>query len=195
MKTPPVLLLDMDGPLADFDAQCWEACHERELLIDIGRPEDQSFRYFTDHVISKQHRAELRRLIEQPGWFRNLPPVAGAIEGTQDLIRMGFDIWVCTKPLETNPRCRDDKAAWLREYLPELEHKLIITPDKSMVRGAILLDDAPKLGWIQRSEWRPVIFPAHFNGRGSIWQRYPRWGWGMDPEILHRLMGEVSRYD
>src|SRR5690606_26027440 len=104
-----------------------------------------------------------------------LPVTPGAQEGVDALMAVGVDVWVCTKPLEVNPTCRDEKGAWLREHFPMLEKRLIIAPDKSLVMGDILLDDAPSLEWARRATWMPVVFDAPFNRAGSIWERLPRW--------------------
>lgn len=173
------LLLDQDGPLADFDMHFYERCEGRYEL-DVAGPHEQTARYFTDHIPNRAHRAEARAMVDKAGWFRHLPVTPGAIEGVAALIDAGVDVWVCTKPLEVNPTCRDDKGAWLAEHFPMLEHKLIITPDKSLIAGDVLLDDAPHSTWIDRASWTPVIFAAPFNGPGSAWADLPHWTWG-DP--------------
>jgi 5'-nucleotidase len=176
----PVLLLDMDGPLADFDVHGWERCTALGHEFDVDGPNQQTARYFTDHMPIKAHRTAARQMIEAAGWFNDLPVTPGALEGVRTLLERGVDVWVCTKPLEANPTCRDDKGMWLRRHLPELEHKLILAPDKSMIRGDVLLDDAPKLEWIPLASWRPVIFASPFNGAGSEYEGLARWSWA-DP--------------
>lgn len=172
------LLLDMDGPLAGFDSAGYDMCARLGLDVMVPRLE-RTARYFTDNL-SREHHDIARAEIESPGWFRSLPVVDGAKEGVAELIALGIDVWVCTKPLEKNPTCRDEKGAWLREHFPMLERRLIIAPDKSLIRGAILLDDAPKIEWLDRASWSPVIFAEPFNGPGSEWHGLPRWTWG-DP--------------
>lgn len=125
-------------------------------------------------------------MIEAPGWFRGLPVTPGAKSGVGQLLTAGVDIWVVTKPLEANPTCRDDKAAWLREHFPMLERKLILAPDKSMIVGDVLLDDAINLEWILKAQWRPVVFRAPFNGSGSEWHYLHSWSWGDPIEDLLR---------
>ncbi|HRE01607.1 MAG TPA: hypothetical protein PLV68_09925 [Ilumatobacteraceae bacterium] len=178
------LLLDMDGPLADFDGHGWARCTELGCEFDVDGPEAQTARYFTDHMPNRAHRAAARAMIEAPGWFDQLSVTPGAVEGVHRLLDAGFDIWVVTKPLEENPTCRDDKGRWLRRYLPMLERKLILAPDKSLIVGDVLLDDAPKLAWFERALWRPVIFTAPFNGPGSAWDGLPRWRWGDPVDVL-----------
>lgn len=189
MSATPTLLLDMDGPLADFDVHFYNRCEGR-YGFNVAGPHERTARYFTDHIPNRRHRAEARKMIDDAGWFRDLPVTPGALEGVDGLLAAGIDVWVCTKPLEVNPTCRDDKGAWLRRYFPMLEHKLILAPDKSMIRGDILLDDAPHLKWLNRACWHPVVFTAPYNGAGSEWADMPHWQWGNSVESL--VLGAVS---
>lgn len=185
--TRRLLLLDMDGPLAAFDAKVWEVANDAGLTLDINDPSEQTKRYFTDHIEGAASRKWMQNEIRKPGWFASLPPTPGALTGVQMLIEQGVDIWVATKPMEENPSCRDDKAKWLREYLPMLERKLIIIPDKSLLNGDVLLDDAPKPAWIMKATWKVKIFAAPFNGDGSVWEGLPRWTWGDGTDSLFRV--------
>lgn len=186
------LLLDMDGPLADFDVHGWQLCGDLGHTFDVAGPHEQTARYFTEHMPVSAHRRQARRLIEAAGWFRSLPVTPGAKDGVALLLDAGVDIWVVTKPLEDNPTCRDDKGAWLREHFPMLERRLILAPDKSLIHGDVLLDDAPKLEWLSTSTWRAVIFACPFNGPGSVWDGFPRWSWGDPVEALRAAAGRVE---
>ena len=105
-----------------------------------------------------------------------LPVVPGAQQGVLDLLNAGVEVWVCTKPLEVNPTCHSDKANWILRHFPPLHDRLIIAPDKAMVVGDVLLDDAPKPEWFERAAWRPVIFDSPFNR--PMFPGCQRWTWG-----------------
>ena len=173
------LLLDQDGPLTAFDDHAWQLWSHMQLDMGIGSLDAMRHRFLTDHMTREDHIAEAKRTIDTPGWFYNLPVVEGALEGVPRLME-AFDVWVCTKPKESNPTCRDDKAAWMEEHFPYLVDRLIIAPDKSMVYGEILLDDAPMLAWMPHANWRPVIFRMPWNQGGSVWADFPHWDWS-DP--------------
>lgn len=183
--TKPILLLDMDGPIADFDQAFWDLCKAYDWELDIESLDDPGRkRFLTDNMPNETQRKIARRHVEGTRWFRDLPTTPGAKEGVAELHEY-FDIWVCTKPLEANTNCRDDKAHWLRWTFPELEDKLIIAPDKSRVSGAVLLDDAPKWVWMGRADWVPVIFRSGFNQAGSLWGRVRHhWSWGEPLGVL-----------
>lgn len=181
-STKPIILVDMDGPLADFDHAIWEVITESGVSISCTK-ETQTVR-FIDDAVAKEDRHIIRTPIDTAGWFRNLPITPGAQEGMEALDKIA-DVYICTKPLEKNKTCRDDKAAWVEEHLGhKWVDRLFIAPDKSLVHGAILLDDAPKPKWYSRALWLPVIFPTPWNGTGSLWEGLPRWTWGDDPEEL-----------
>lgn len=179
MNAPkPRLALDMDGPLADFDAAFFNMVTQRGWEIDVEGPHDLNCkRFMTDNMPHKIQRNAARIMIESSRWFRHLPVTPGAKDGVAELMDH-FDVYVCTKPLERNATCRDDKYKWMIDHFPALAHRLLIMPNKSWCYADILLDDAPKME--DGHTWTPVIFPAGFNGEGSKWDGLPRWGWG-DP--------------
>lgn len=186
------ILLDMDGPLADFDLHFWDRCNAEGYEFDVPHYSQQQHRYFTEHIPDKAHRKSARAMVDSAGWFRGLPVVRGAREGVDRLLDAGLDLWVCTKPLEVNPTCRDDKGAWIEEHFPELLHRLIITPDKSMVRGDVLIDDAPKPAWFSRATWQPLIYDLPFNRYDPAYVGLCRFTWDvLDDRWLRafRLMG------
>lgn len=188
MLNKPVLLLDMDGPLANFDLAFWNMCQNHGFELNITSLKDPNRkRFMTENIIDPAQAMAARTIVNTSRWFIDLPVTIGALEGVQTLMEH-FDVWVCTKPLEVNPWCRDDKGAWLRMYFPDLEHKMILAPKKSMVVGDILLDDAPAHGCIPNAVWTPVVFPDTFNGLGSEWEKLPTWTWGDPLENLFKVL-------
>lgn len=174
------LLLDQDGVLADFDKAFWDLCQHLEIEMNILSMDDPNRkRFMTDNIMNRKDSNRARQYVDfgKHRWFRDLPIMDGAQEGVAALEDAGIDVWVCTKPLEANWRCRDDKAEWIRQYFPHLEDKMIFAPDKGLIKGDILLDDAPKVKWFDYAEWEPVVFPHPFNGPGSVWEGLRHWSW------------------
>lgn len=178
------VLVDMDGVLADFDAPVWDIIRDENWRIDIPGRDAQVHHYVTEHMPDEWTKRLLRKRIDRHSFFRELPEIPGAVEGLRGLLDAGLDIWICTKPLESNLNCRDDKAHWVRRRWPELEQKLIFAPDKSMVKGDILLDDATKPEWAEIADWNPVMFSQPYNGPGTQWENWPHWTWGDSVEDL-----------
>ena len=171
------ILLDMDGPLADFDRHFWDRCTALGYTFDVVHYDHQSHRYFIEHIPNRRERKAARAMVDAPGWFAGLPVTPGATEGVAALLAAGLDVWVCTKPLEANPTCLNDKHAWLEANFPALADRLITAPDKSMVHGSVLIDDAPNPAWFDRATWAPVVFDAPYNRAGTPWADLPRFRW------------------
>lgn len=180
---PRRILLDMDGPLADFDRQCWTWATSANAKFDIDDLGQQTHRRITKHLPDETHHQALRAVIDAPGWYRSLPVTPGAQEGVEALLSVGHDIVVCSKPHEDTPTCEPEKKAWLAEHFPMLRDRYIFTPDKSLAyagASGILLDDDIVHEQVPYATWEPVVFSVPFNRPGTQWGRYPRWSWG-DP--------------
>ena len=184
MLDKDIFLLDMDGPLANFDLALYELCLSLKFDLDILGLDDAKRQYYmTENVIDQEHKKAIRSIINKSNWFRHLPVTNGAKEGVEELTEY-FDVWVCTKPLDENISCRKDKMHWIKQNFPSLFSKVIMAPQKHLVRGSILLDDAPDLGYIHKASWTPVVFADTFNGPASNWGFLNRWAWGDDINIL-----------
>lgn len=175
--------MDMDGPLAGFDPQCWHLADSGGWRFDIESPQDQRHRLITEHIADLDQRAALRAAIDSPGWYRALPPTPGAQEGVEALLSAGHEIVIVSTPHPEVETCEGEKRAWLAEHFPMLT-TYAFTNDKAVGfyggRHGILLDDAIVHTQVPYASWSPVVFSLPFNGPTSEWGRYPRWSWG-DP--------------
>lgn len=77
------------------------------------------------------------------GFFRSMKPLKDAIDITKKLIHSGiYDVWILTSPSVKNPSCYTEKREWIEQYFGlEFCRKLIISPDKGLIKGDILIDD------------------------------------------------------
>jgi 5'(3')-deoxyribonucleotidase len=80
------------------------------------------------------------------GFFFDLEPIDGAIEGMNTLMTK-YDVWILTRPSIKNTNCYTEKAEWIKKYFGEdMLFKLILCPDKSLVKGDFLIDDDHRHG-------------------------------------------------
>lgn len=79
----------------------------------------------------------------QYGFFANLKPLPGAIEAVQALIDSpDHDPYILTAPSIMNPLCYTEKRISIETHFGlEFTEKLIISPNKALVKGDILIDD------------------------------------------------------
>jgi 5'-nucleotidase len=83
--------------------------------------------------------------LSEPSFFRNLQPLDGAVDGLNYFTEHnGFDIIIATSISSTVHNAYDAKRAWLAQWFPKLNlRNLIAVQRKEIVRGDILIDDAP----------------------------------------------------
>jgi 5'(3')-deoxyribonucleotidase len=80
------------------------------------------------------------------GFFLGLEPLEGAIEGMNTLMTK-YDVWILTRPSIKNTNCYTEKAEWIKKYFGDnFLEKLILCPNKSLVKGDYLIDDDHRHG-------------------------------------------------
>jgi 5'(3')-deoxyribonucleotidase len=78
------------------------------------------------------------------GFFENLEPIAGALEGVRRLLRKPeYDVWICTQPLAESAASYIEKVRWINKWFPELNGKIVMTQHKGLCLGEYLIDDNP----------------------------------------------------
>lgn len=88
------------------------------------------------------------------GLFKYLKPMPGAIEFYRKYENI-CELWFLTRPSIKNLHCYTEKAEWIKRYFGEegLE-RLILTPQKDLLIGDILIDDASNYGQVTfQGEW------------------------------------------
>ena len=92
------------------------------------------------HAARKKNPAQMYPQAEMD-FFRKLKPLDNAIHAMSELSD-NYDVWILTRPSVHNPLCYTEKRLWVQDHLGiEFCHKLIICPDKSLLKGDILIDD------------------------------------------------------
>jgi 5'-nucleotidase len=123
----PVVLLDMDGTIVDWDQGFLNQWRGRSY-IDRGKS------YRMEECVDPALQAEAVQLIYSKGLFENLPPMDGAIDAINEMLDMGLKIFLCTAPIMKSAYCAQEKINWVRDHLgDEWLDKLIMTVDKVSV--------------------------------------------------------------
>lgn len=97
------------------------------------------------------------------GFFSRLKPIEGALESIS-LLEKYYDVFILTRPSIKNLHSYSEKAEWVEKYLgEEYLEKLILCPDKSLVKGNFLIDDYDKNGQTEFEgefiKFKTEIFP------------------------------------
>jgi hypothetical protein len=96
---------------------------------------------------AQDHGVEPRHLKLIAGAYRNLKLLPGTLEAIRAFEEAGFYPFLLTKIPSSNPYAATEKLLCVREAIPHLADRIIITPDKGCVGTAIdcLVDD--RLDW------------------------------------------------
>jgi len=103
-----------------------------------------------DDTLCRFYKAAKKALTENPtqpypqsqwGFFLGLEPMEGAIDGFRKLEEK-YDVWILTRPSTKNLNCYTEKAKWVLDHLgQDIVDKLILCPDKALLKGDYLIDD------------------------------------------------------
>ena len=149
-----IALFDLDGTLCDY-----EQALERDLkrIASPGEPQIK-FPLSGDSPTYLRERANLIRKDES--WWENLPRFQLGWDILKIAEEFDYRIISLTQGPRQNPAAWSGKKKWLDKNRPDTD--IIITRDKGLVYGKVLVDDFP--GYIDRwLTWRKrglVIMPA-----------------------------------
>jgi len=184
---PPTVLLDMDGVIVDWDAGFREAWGSRSSI-------DRTVSYYMEDCVPPAYRDEALAVLHEEGFFLNLPPMKGSIAAAKAMVAKGYRVLFCTSPVQTSQHCAGEKFEWIRKHFgEEWVKRIVLTSDKTPVRGDVLIDDKPKITGTMAPTWRHLLFDAPYNmrelcapaGRLSDWA-----GW--EAAVVKLLRGEQS---
>ena len=79
----------------------------------------------------------------QYGFYRDLSAIKGAVSATIKLLNSDlYSPYILTAPSVYNPLCYTEKRVWVEKHLGmEYVNRLIISPNKSLLKGDYLIDD------------------------------------------------------
>ena len=156
--SPITVLVDMDGVLVDWDAGFRAVWHERGEI-------DRRKSYIMQECVPVHLKAEATAISREPGFFASLPPTQDAVAAVKHLADLpGMNVLICTAPLWANPTCVPDKLAWVERHLgAEWLPRVVLTNDKTTVRGDVLIDDKPDISGSQHPTWIQAVFHQPYN--------------------------------
>ena len=122
MNKKPILYCDMDQVLCDF-----KSAQEEDLKTNPSQKYPQS----------------------QFGFFLKLKPIEFSIT-TVKILSHYFDLYILTRPSVYNINSYSEKALWIQNHLGfKYLDKLIMSCDKSLLKGDYLVDDSISDGQLE----------------------------------------------
>lgn len=187
----PVVLVDVDGVLADFDS----AVANQLSILGLEMPNPAS----RDHhnILSaypENYRDIIQSIIHSHDFFNNIELYDDALMGWERLLSLGYSPVVCTSPIPDHQRSVEAKREWIRDrlvpYFGASTLKLAqITLDKHLVHGDALIDDRPTIKQSEVAHWKHVVFDRPYNRHITTSLRLRDWSDTRMKEVL-RQTGE-----
>lgn len=171
------ILVDMDGVLADFETaflENWLAQHPEKSFVPI---EDRQT-FYIDEEYPAEFKPYLYKIFTAQYYYRNLKPIAGGREALHEMEKLGLEVIICTSPLSDYKYCVPEKYEWVEEHLGrDWVKKIVLTRDKTLVKGDFLIDDKPEISGRDTPEWEHVLYDQPYNRRVSSRKRLTWSNW------------------
>ena len=175
------LLVDMDGVVTNFNKTVWDSLEDDYPIDTMGFPRpDPILDFYAEDAYDNPHFKNIVHEVQsRPGFFKRLEPIKGAIYALEELEKK-YEVFICTAPLLENPTCCNDKLWWIDNHLGgDWIRRTIITKDKTVIDGDILIDDKPIItGITDEPIWQRIIFDQPYNkdvvGPRLNWETYDK---------------------
>ncbi len=157
-----IILIDQDETIADFIGgftESWAAAYPDKPVFPIER---YSSSRVADHYPEGLNDLA-RSIYTSPGFILGLKPIEGAIQAVKEMVASGHEVRICTSPLSAYDNCVTEKYLWVeRNFGRDFTKRIIMTKDKTLIRGDILIDDSVPKGILPPS-FRHIIFDRPYN--------------------------------
>lgn len=140
MTAKPIVLVDCDGVLADFQGGMLELINNT-LGTKYERRHWSSYYYETALSLTRIQQVNIESALMTDKYFvASLPPLP-LVQHMEELCRAA-QVYVVTSPWPRHPTWASDRAAWLHQHVPWVPAKHIVQMhDKWHHHGDFLVDD------------------------------------------------------
>lgn len=169
-------LIDQDGTISDWGYE-WDDVLETFGPAGAAIPRHADQRTF--NLLEGRTREEAQivaAVMAHEGFYARLRPIPGAHEALNAMLDAGHDVRIVTSPWLPNRTCASDKLAWVEEhYGTEWASRVIITGDKTLIRGDYLIDDKPTITGVETPEWEHIWYSQPYNAALTGKRRITSW--------------------
>ena len=164
MTKKPVLLLDVDGVIADFIELYLRIVHHRiPELRHTGHDDIVEWDCGRALHLSTDELALVHEDLFAPGAASSMVPYAGAVYGVEQLMKVA-DVWFVTSPMAQSATWMHERTRWIEHYFGQQAKSQVIHAEKKfLVSGDIFVDDKPSHVAAWKNRWT--------NGVGTLWVR------------------------
>lgn len=142
-----IALVDLDNTVVDHEGQLQQDLHG--ALGDFHCEVGSQVRERVGYIIKNKE-----------GWWANLPPLPFGMSIVHTLRDIGYRLVICSKGPRKAVNAWSEKVHWVQRHIPDAD--IVLTQDKSLVYGRILVDDWPDYiePWLDARPRGHVLMPA-----------------------------------
>jgi 5'-nucleotidase len=182
------ILVDMDAVIADWGPE-FDRCLDAfgDDAAGIPRTVNQQ-QWDLQAGRTPRERIIIESIMTEAGFYTRLEPIPGAREALKAAVKAGHDVRIVSSPYISNPTCASDKLAWIsKHYGSHWASRLVLTNDKTIVHGDILIDDKPEITGSMQPSWMHVVFGDYSYNQVAPTSSTRMNHWGVFPMILEEL--------
>lgn len=167
-----IILIDMDGVVADYDTNLINKMKIKHPEIDIHKDNIWNLINENNHFYDSK-----KEISYSSDFYLEHPIINGAKDAIMEMLDNGYQIFFCSSPTVKNMTCHSDKNLWIRHYFGnDLAKKLILTKDKTVVHGDYLIDDKFYINGVNKNpSWTHILFDQPYNRHTEHKHRLKNW--------------------
>lgn len=172
-----VILVDMDNTLVDWDSQFYSMMSRLHPHVPLTTRETR-INWSIERNYPSQYERAILGLTNEPEFWRTMPPMSGGIEAMKAMVTGGLNVFIVSTPdPQHTARCAKEKFDWVEHYLGQSwKNKVILTADKTLIRGDVLIDDKPNVcQGLHDPSWIHVLYHHAYNSMYTKTPRLERW--------------------
>lgn len=177
-----IILIDMDNTIAEFDIgllSLWREKYPNEYYVPLEKR--TTFHPHEDYP--KHLQKQVIEICHSRGFILNLLPVPGSITAINEMLDLNYDVRFCTSHLNNYEFCILEKFQWIDKYFGSKGvDRIILTRDKTLIFGDILIDDKPIISGQIKPTWEHILYDQPYNRKAKDQRRLNWTNWR---EIIH----------
>lgn len=150
-----IILVDMDNTIVDWDKQFYKFV---PFQLDATQR--------TDWDIYKCWTGmNFHSFINRRRFYETMEPIDSKVIPTLKRLNETHNIFLCTAPPASNHLAMQEKVNWIVKHLgKEWLNRLIVSRDKTVVHGDLLIDDKPEITGVNPNPtWKHIVFERQYN--------------------------------